>query len=221
MKLIEQVSAGLESNLTYEIDSPSDLKRWYPRITGFRSNYVISAKTKETNSGVISNDNDRMVLRAIRSSADLIITTGKTAVSEQLSASKSAPLLILTNSEVIDIPATRTSSAQTVFITGPQVQYANKSVVALGKTQEPLTSWLADVTKEYESVVIESGLSVTLILQELLCEVCLTVTDADNTDAAWNVAEEYMQQFNGTWKLNQLLEIDKTLFFKFQTVLGN
>lgn len=215
ISLIEHKIDWVASGKRYELSSPQELENWYQRITGFRSNFVVSAVSGESNSALISNANDRIILRIIRSTADLIVTTGKTAVDEDLVASKYAPLLVLTNRDYLDVPATRQNSEKAVFVTTSEGHYKNSSVVTIGKTKGALASWLLESTMTYESIILECGLTVTKILQELISELCLTVTDATDLWAAQAAADKYLAEFDNDWVVKQLIEIEKTWFFIF------
>lgn len=208
------ISQGVPTNIEKTVHSEQDLSAWYPRIQGVRFNHVVSATSHQLNSSYLSNEIDRLVLRTIRSNADLIITTGKTVIAENLGASRYAPLLILTRQERIFARATSQPSAQPVFITSSFGAYENPSVSPIGQTSGDLATWVSNFLSGFESIVLESGLSVALELQEILDEICLTVTGASDLNQAKELAELFLKQFKGGKSMVHLLEVDGTYFFR-------
>ena len=200
---------------------------WYPKILGSRFNFVISLKSSGIqNSNELSNPVDRYILKAIRSQSDLIITTGKTARNENLTASKFAPLLIITKDpNNIDIPATNHSSERPVFIASPESlgrDYANPNLkfikLHVESFAESAESVLADL--ESHSPVFETGMNAfrDLAIAGLIDEVCLTVTSAASNDEAESRAKDF-QKGNGIQvkKILHLVSAD-THFFRFQVL---
>ncbi len=220
-KLIEHTRDGLEINANTFIEEELDLARWYPKIQGFRFNHVISAVSSEQDSYLISNPIDRKVLKAIRSSADLIVTTGKTAVAENLSASAFAPLLIITRQRDIHVPATEQGSKQRVFVTSGQSDFGNPAAEGVGEVEGNLLDWVKYFTKDYHVVVLETGLKTTLQLESLIKEICLTVVEAKDIQKAKALADQFIGKFAANYRLLQLLQIDTNWFFRFENELKN
>ncbi|NDC47855.1 MAG: hypothetical protein EBZ61_02020 [Micrococcales bacterium] len=216
MLVIEHVVNGLISDKRYELSNVNELDCWYESVEGFRLNYVVSAKTNEQTSSVISNSTDRAVLGRIRNSADLIITTGLTAVSENLTASKYAPMLILTNRQNLDVPAVTEQSEQRVFVTSDREIWPNRNAISVGKIEVDLTDFLENFCEKYRAVVLETGISTTKTLSNLLTEVCLTVTDAQNQELAFEAAQSFLGNFDRRFQLQHILEIEETWFFRFK-----
>jgi len=216
MLVIEHVVNGLISDKRYELSNVNELDCWYESVEGFRFNYVVSAKTSEQTSSVISNSTDRAVLGRIRNSADLIITTGLTAVSENLTASKYAPMLILTNRQNLDVAAVTEQSEQSVFVTSDRENWPNTNAISVGKIEEDLSDWLDRFCAKYRAVVLETGISTTKRLSNLLTEVCLTVTDAQNQELASEAAQSFLGNFDRRFQLQHILEIEETWFFRFK-----
>lgn len=214
MRFRALISKGVPTNIEKTVHSEQDLSAWYPRIQGVRFNHVVSANSDQLNSNDLSNEIDRFVLQAIRSNADLIITTGKTVIAENLGASKYAPLLILTKQERIFARATNQPSAQPVFITSSFGDYGNPLVSPIGQTSGDLASWISNFTSGFESIVLESGLSVALEVQEIIDEICLSVTGASDLNQAKELAELFLKQFQGRQRTVHLLEVDGTYFFR-------
>ena len=199
---------------------------WYPKIRGSRFNFVISPKSSgNQNSNELSNPVDRYILKAIRSQSDLIITTGKTARDENLTASKFAPLVIITKDPNIDIPATNLSTERPVFIASyesifrdyanPNLKFIKLNVESFADSAE---SVLADL--ESDSPVFETGLNAfrDLAIAGLIDEVCLTVTSSASIDEAEIQAKDFLKA-NGVQgkKILQLVAAD-THFFRFQVL---
>mgnify|MGYP000266981759 CR=1 FL=1 len=199
---------------------------WYPKIRGSRFNFVISPKSSgNQNSNELSNPVDRYILKAIRSQSDLIITTGKTARDESLTASKFAPLVIITKDPNIDIPATNLSSERPVFIASSESifrDYANPNLKFIKLNVESFAdsaeSVLADL--ESDSPVFETGLNAfrDLAIAGLIDEVCLTVTSSASIDEAEIQAKDFLKA-NGVQgkKILHLVSAD-THFFRFQVL---
>lgn len=200
------------------LDSAEELSFWYPSVKGIRFNYVVSVGQVDTNSQLSSNEIDRALLRVIRSESDLIVTSGKTAVEENLNSSKFAPMLIITKREVIDIPATRITSALPVFVTTRPHNYENKAVVTVGSIEEDLLDWFQKFIQNYDSVVLESGIELAGVFQGLLEEICLTVTRASSLSVAESEAENFLKYFNLHPTRVHLLRHLDTWFFKYQVI---
>jgi riboflavin biosynthesis pyrimidine reductase len=218
-----------QASIEVDLDNTDfeSVSAWYPKILGSRFNFVISSKASgNQNSNELSNPVDRYILKAIRSQSDLIITTGKTARNENLTASKFAPLLIITKDpNNVDIPATNLSSERPVFIASLEAlgrEYANPNLkfikLHVEKFAESAESVLADL--ESHSPVFETGLSSfsNLIAAGLIEELCLTVTSAASIDEAERQAKNFLKG-NGIQekKILHLVTAD-THFFRFQVL---
>ena len=212
---------GVKQIQSFDASDLGKLSNLYPKMSGMRFNHVISCRTDETNSEIISNPVDRHILKIIRAQADLIVTTGKTARSENLNASSLAPMLILTRSSLLEIPATLVQSQQEVLLTTEVAPYPNSSVRTIGKTAGDLGNWLRKVTQQYDSLVLESGLATALVLQGLIDEICLTVVDANGQEQALEAAQHFLKPFTSSWRIFQLLEIEANWFMRFRPVLEN
>jgi hypothetical protein len=215
LKLIEHVPTQKE----IVVATIDEAKSFYPRFDGFRFNYVISANKTAINSDQISSNIDRFILRTIRSQADLIVSTGLTARTENLKASSYAPLLLLTQREALDCDATRVASEQMVYVTCDEDTFSNPNALAVGKTSEPLTVWLEEFACKHsaKSVVIECGLSLTrtLLTSPLAKEFCLSVTEANNMTLAKETAERFLNELGVKATVIQLLESEDTYLFRF------
>lgn len=217
----QYLADGVKQIQSFDASDLGKLSILYPKMDGMRFNHVISCRTDETNSEIISNPVDRHILKIIRAQADLIVTTGKTARSENLNASSLAPMLILTRSPLLEIPATQVQSQQEVLLTTEVATYPNTRVRTIGKTTGDLGNWLLRETEQYDSLVLESGMSTALVLQHLIDEICLTVVDANVQEQALGTAQHFLKQFTSSWKIIQLLEIEANWFMRFRPVLEN
>lgn len=202
-----------------ELLSLDQAREFYPRTKGFRFNYVIRIGSTETNSNLLSSESDRFFLKVIRAQSDLIVSTGATARTESLKASKYAPSLLITEQNHLDCPATQLESVQPVFVSVPEQSFLNSNAFALGATTTPLSSWLTGFVtgKDYDCIVVESGLTVTreIINMELAAEFCLTVTNAEDSVTAISSADKFFDELGVKPELTQLLEADQTYLFRF------
>lgn len=198
---------------------PESINRWYPRIQGIRWNYVIRAiERPTTNSNDISNPTDRSVLKAIRTQSDLIITTGKTARAENLKSSKLAPILIITRDYNLDIPATQQESALPVYLLGVRElsKSNNPNLAIIGGNHEEFWNEISEIKTRYQSIVLESGLSLakSFIEQNLLDELNITVTDSNRHSVAKTRFEEFLTSLDIKVEILQTLSSETTWFFR-------
>jgi riboflavin biosynthesis pyrimidine reductase len=207
------------SSRSLEIDGLADLGTFYPKLQGFRFNHVVSAKGRAATSDEVSTKIDRQVLKAIRASSDLIITTGRTARAEQLRSSEFAPLLILTREKMIDCPAVTVTSNQKVLITNSESGFPNEKAFGVGNVTGLLASWISEFCSinRYQHVVVETGLATAkeLFGAGLIDEFCLTVTGAQGQTESDNKSAVFLTALGLTYDLMQLLEIDGNYFYKF------
>jgi len=214
-----------EYSVTGEIIStdrqPSDANfaNWYPPIKGMRWNYVIHKYHEPgTNSDLSSNPIDRAILQAIRKSSDLIITSGRTAKAEQLRASKFAPMLIITRDSTLEIPATSQESENDVFIAGPQSSQAfpNSKANTVALEISDLPNWLSTFIDDFDSVVLESGVSLAkeILAADLVKELDITVSSANTFAEAFTHLETFMTLVNVSQRVIQVLKADESWFFR-------
>ena len=221
MKVIEHLPTHREVELT----SIADAAELYPRFTGLRFNYVIGVGSTNPDSSQLTSESDRFFLKVIRSQSDLIVSTGSTARSESLKASKYAPLLLLTNQNQLDCPATRDLSEQKVFVTVENQVFTNTNAESVGKTVQPLRNWLNSFIAErnFSNVVIETGLTVAkeLLASEHASEFCLSVTGAKSSSDATSNAIKFLSELGTQPELIQLLEVEGTYLFRFDLTQQN
>ena len=204
------------------IDS-DNLATYYPRVEGIRFNFVLSSSASQSsNSDEASNKIDRELLKYIRSQSDLIITTGKTARSENLRASNYAPMLILTrSSDELNIPALQPNDAKPVYVTQRLgTIYPNDKAIAIGGIQDSPTDFVESFCRanSLRHAVLESGIETAKLFAaaRTIKEVNLTVTNAADEVAAKNLAEDFLKniQFKGS-VLIQILRSEETWFFRY------
>ena len=200
-----------------------DLSTLYPKVAGIRFNYVLSANTKpSSNSDEVSNQIDRELLKFIRSQSDLIITTGKTARSENLKASKFAPMLILTrSSDELNVPAVEPNDAKPVYVSQRLgTIYQSDKAIAIGGIQDNLPEFVESFSRanNLKHLVLESGLETARVFSSsgALAEVDLTVTKAASQAEGEAVAEDFLNLilFSDVI-LIQILRSEGTWFFRY------
>ena len=207
------------------LDDSSDLEHLYPKVEGVRFNFVVSngASPSEASDN-LSNSADRALLRFIRSQSDLIITTGKTARSENLSASKYAPMLIITKSrEELDFPAATNPTGNNVYITQRLgTVYPSEKAIAIGGFQESVPTFVQSFCRANNFVrpVLESGIETAKLfgLESMIAEVNLTLVGFTNQDEAHKAASELLEQISfASPKVVQILRFENTWFFRFES----
>ena len=211
------VSVFNETQSSLDINTFEDLLPYYPKLSGIRFNYVISALDETSNSDDLTSSLDRMALKAIRAQSNLIVTTGLTARNEKLRASMFADLLVITNQENIGFPALDSNSSQKILVTCTALNTANDNAQAIGKVTGELTDWfLREVASKYESIVLETGLTTAKYFAkaDLINEVCLTVTGAD-LETASQLATEFLENLGVQASLVQRIDYLDTQMFRF------
>lgn len=221
MKVIQHFPTHKE----LQLDGIDDAANLYPNIQGLRFNYVIRVGNTESNSDLSTSEADRFFLKVIRSQSDLIVTTGATARTEDLKASKYAPLLLLTQQDELHCPATQLQSEHKVFVTLREQRFENENAEAIGSTIEPLAAWLENFMfkRSFQAVVVEAGLTVTkeLLAMALAEEFCLSVTGATDSDQATIFAKGFLEKLDLRPELLQLLEVEQTFLFRFDLTKEN
>lgn len=207
---------------TITLESES-LDTYYPKVDGIRFNFVLSSNiSTSSSSDESSNQMDRELLKFIRSESDLIITTGKTARSENLKASRYAPMLILTRSaDELNIPAVEPNEAKPVYVTQRLgTIYPSDKAIAIGGIQDSPTDFVESFCRanNLRHPVLESGIDTARLFAAsgIVKEVDLTVTNAANKAEAQKLAEDFLKniQFEGS-VLIQILKTGETWFFRF------
>ncbi|NBS85861.1 MAG: hypothetical protein EBS58_04105 [Micrococcales bacterium] len=198
---------------------------WYPRILGIRFNYVINAAgTSAENSDVDSNELDRYFLRVIRSSSDLIITTGKTARAERLRSSKIAPMAIITSQpDSLNIPAIEEQSSHPVYVcseVAPKQPFRNSNAKWLETSSASIAEIVLEVQAKLNSKnpLLEIGIDSLreLASPNLVNELCLTVTNADSRELAVEASEGFLKSAGLVAEQLQLLNSGNTWLFRFR-----
>ncbi len=197
----------------------------YPKVEGLRFNFVIANGTNlDASSDNSSNRLDRELLKFIRSQSDLIITTGKTARAENLTASKFAPMLILTTySEDLDIAAVQVNEGKPVYITQRLgTQYPSEKAIAIGGVQDELPQFVDSFCRanSFKNSVLESGMETATIFAASgkINEVNLTLTNFTSKLDAEDTAQDFLGKIGFEAKLLQILRSVDTWFFRFGVV---
>ena len=176
------------------------------------------------NSDAASNKLDRYFLRVIRSSSDLIITTGKTARAERLRSSKLAPMAIITSQpDSLNIPALEEQSSHPVYVcseVAPKQPFRNSNA----KWQEISSASIAEIVLEVQAKLnsknplLEIGIESLreLASSDLVTEICLTVTHADSRELAVEASEGFLKSVGSVAEQIQLLNSGNTWIFRFR-----
>jgi len=203
------------------------VKSWYPKIHGTRFNFVLNPnQSKSISSDTVSDELDRFFLKLIRSQSDLIITTGETARSENLRASRLAPFAIITrHPNSLDIPATNTTSQMPVIICSTselETKYLNSSLSYFHLKESDFAAAVSAVIENLgaTSVVVETGLSAAanLFKSGAIDELCLTVVDAKDRNEASLNAQLFYSELNIRVEMIQLLVSKTTFLFRFKVL---
>ena len=197
----------------------------YPKVEGLRFNFVIANGTNlDASSDNSTNKLDRELLKFIRSQSDLIITTGKTARAENLTASKFAPMLILTtSSDDLDIAAVQVNEGKPVYITQRLgTQYPSEKAIAIGGVQDQLPEFVDSFCRanNFGHSVLESGMEIAKIFASSgkINEVNLTLTNFTSKLDAEDTAQDFLGKIGFEAKLLQILRSVDTWFFRFGAV---
>jgi len=223
VKELFPVTAELE--IEPETSSLHDASHWYPRILGIRFNYVVDAIDRTTlNSDVASNELDRYFLRVIRSSSDLIITTGKTARAERLKSSKLAPMAIITSQpDSLNIPAIEEQSSHPVYVcskVAPKPPFRNSNAKWLEISSASIAEIVLEVQAKLNSMspLLEIGIDSLreLASSDLVNELCLTVTNVASRDLAIAASESFLKSVGLVAEHIQLLNSGNTWLLRFR-----
>ena len=194
----------------------------YPKVEGLRFNFVIAKGTNlDASSDNSTNKLDRELLKFIRSQSDLIITTGKTARAENLTASKFAPMLILTtSSDDLDNAAVQVNEGKPVYITQRLgTQYPSEKAIAIGGVQDQLPEFVDSFCRanNFKHSVLESGMETARIFvsSASINEVNLTLTNFTSKLDAEDTAQDFLGKIGFEAKLLQILRSVDTWFFRF------
>ena len=217
--ILEQVFPVSGTEVAFDAEHLAVL---YPKVEGLRFNFVLANGTNlDTSSDNSTNKLDRELLKFIRSQSDLIITTGKTARAENLTASKFAPMLILTkSSEDLDIPAVNANEGKPVYITQRLgTQYPSEKAIAIGGVQDQLPQFVDSFCRanSFKHSVLESGMETALIFASSgkIKEVNLTLTNFNSKFDAETTAKDFLGKIGFEAELLQILRSEETWFFRF------
>ena len=223
--ILQELYPNPDARHDVEDISSEALKKLYPKVSGFRFNYVIDPQVIEDDSNLATSPLDRLILKFIRAQSDLIVTTGRTAISEALNSSSFAPMLILTRSDdQLDIPALTKESSRQVYVTQKlETSYTNSKAMAIGKITSNASSFCKDFCRinGFESIALEAGLSVTSEFAQagLLSEIDITVTGVNVQKIAQEVAYSLLPKLSSSLPIleKQLLQYQDNWFFRFDS----
>ncbi len=223
--ILQELYPNPDARHDVEDISSEALKKLYPKVPGFRFNYVIDPQVFEDDSNLATSPLDRLILKFIRSQSDLIVTTGRTAISEVLNSSSFAPMLILTRSDdQLDIPALTKESYRQVYVTQKlETSYPNSKAMAIGKITSNASSFCKDFCRinGFESIALETGLSVASEFAQagFLSEIDITVTGVSGRKIAQEAASSLIPKLSSSLPIleKQLLQYQDNWFFRFDS----
>ncbi len=211
----------------------SDEESWiiakeYGICNGWRVNFAIDSSGKsfgETGSSSdISSDLDRLLLGKLRSMADVIVTSGKTARLEKYRSSKHAPIAIFTSSGDLDsVPAIQGTQYFTPLVITPlskvdqvaqNLSDVDVKILAYpGSENQP--GWVTSIaeviqSEGYQSPILESGQTTLrqFISEHVVDEICLSVTHPRSTGvSARDLGASRISQLFGSIRGYELLQL--------------
>lgn len=177
-------------------DQSWTIAKEYGICNGWRINFAIDASGKsfgENGSSIdVSTELDRLLLGKLRSLADVIVTSGRTARVEKYRSSKHAPIAIFTNAGDLDaVPAIQGTQYFTPLVLTPsskavEVESGLSDVdvqILAYEAPSDTSAWPASIAsvlhrEGFQSPILESG-QFTLrqfLANKVIEEVCLSVT---------------------------------------------
>ncbi|MFM6977463.1 MAG: hypothetical protein ACKOWR_01930 [Micrococcales bacterium] len=172
------------------------------RLSGVRANFVVDANGQFTgvtgSSRDLNNEVDLALLKKLRSLSDVIVTDAATARAERYRPSKWAPIQIWS----------KTGNFQ-----GIQIENGISALV----TQQP-TSSLKELCASYDSILLETGPTLTRLIaeSELIDELKLTVVGKANLDEASALAGSTAEGLGlGYLHISDYQLVSDTVFFTF------
>ena len=210
-----------KSGALHDISTEDVLSKLYPKVNGFRLNYVVSPSALSADSNLASNTVDRTLLKHIRSQSDLIITTGKTARDEALNSSSFAPMLILTQQEEgLQVPAVDNDSKHPVYLTQKLgTIYQNSKALAVGISQNNVAQFAESfcLANSFTNVVLETGMTLARKFAEtnLIAELNLSITGVPLRHDAEKALEDFLDSLSlRDFQTIQLLNHNDSWFFR-------
>ena len=213
-----------------------EIAKAYGICNGWRINFAINDRGESfgaSGSSVeVSSELDRLLLGKIRSLADVIVTSGKTARAEKYRSSKNAPIAIFTNSGDLDsVPAIQGTQYFTPIVLtsvnhseAVEEALADVDVRVVAYDSKSSNSWPSAIDsvlrhERFQSPVLESGLVSlrSFIEQGVISEVCLSVTASTGRQvSARELSPAHLQALFGASSRFELL----TLFSDGQTIFS-
>lgn len=202
-----------------EFTESSDLAHLYGKWSGIRTNHVVDKNGNffgaDGSSRSISNEQDRKLLIALRSAADLVGVDAATARTEQYKSLQSGtPLAIFSRTGNFEsIPAVEAPSSQ-VFLFSP-VPYkppkSNKNLNMVRLEGEFLDEFLAWSKKlGLRSLLLETGPTLTKLFHraKLVSESALTITGEPSD----STTESVQNPFDSNAELASMAKSEDGLF---------
>lgn len=228
---------------SFEGLSPEDqswiIAKDYGICNGWRLNFAVDAAGRyfgeSSSSGDVSSELDRLLLGKLRSLADIIVTSGKTARLEKYRSSKHAPIAIFTVSGDLDaVPAIQGTQYFTPLVLTPKSRVelveqrlsdVDVRVIAF-EAVDKANAWpqaIADAVQGlgYQSPILESGPETNrdFVSAHVIDEICLSVTHPKKAGvSARNLSAASMENLFGSaedFTLAQLFTDGKTTFSRW------
>lgn len=148
----------------------ASLANSYGSWVGVRSNHVIDSNGRfsgdDGSSRSISNDEDRELLIALRTKADLIVVDAATARLEQYRAPKfkSALAIFSSSGDFTNIPAVEDSEVPIYLFTGiaSPLRAANPNAIVIPVTEAPFEGFLEWAkSRSFDAILLETGPTLT------------------------------------------------------------
>lgn len=214
------------------------IARDYGICNGWRVNFAVNQIGESFGvSGTsqdVSSDLDKQLLIRLRSLADVIVTSGKTARSEKYKSSKFAPIAIFTKSADLDaVPAIQGTQFFTPLVLVPassresiEDALIDVDVRVLDYTESAEGSWPSRIAtlirhEGLQSPILESGFSTLtqFIANGVVDEICLSVSDRSGVGlSARDASHQFLERLFGMvheFILENLYSDGQTLFMRW------
>jgi riboflavin biosynthesis pyrimidine reductase len=212
----------------------------YGICNGWRINFAVNDAGNSYGdtgkSADVTSDLDRLLLGKLRSLADVIVTSGRTARVEKYRSSKHAPIAIFTiTGELDSVPAIQGTQYFTPLVLTPQsevsrvdVALSDVDVRILAYRGEKLSNeWPFSVAEVihgegYQSPILESGQSTIseFIASGVIDEICLSITSSNSSGlSAGDLSVAKLTHVFGSldgFQLEQLFTDGRTSFSRWR-----
>lgn len=207
----------------------------YGPVLGWRANFVVNlegdfADSNESSRG-ISTPEDLALLIHLRKLSDVICVSAKSALAEQLGSTNSSTLAIVAGSHPVgDIPAL-SSSAHSVLVISPENRTSRESIRPTSNVKHvsvanqtvdrisPLELANAIEALGFKHPISEFGPAwlEQLVAEEIIDELCLTITKRTNQDFHEDSAKDAIQKLlpDSRFQLVSSTQINNNLFTRW------